>query len=83
MTRTETDRDDPSEGKSGASPSAPGTGAKSETVKADPTTDEAKVADTLPQASPVPDVQRALEESRRYPAKAEEVSAPERTYRPE
>jgi len=65
MTRTETDRDDPSDGKSGASPSAPGTGMKSETVKADPATDEAKVAGSLPQASPVPDVERALEESRK------------------
>lgn len=67
MTRTETDRDDPSDGKSDASPSAPGTGTKSETVNADPATDPAKAAGTLPQASPAPDVERVLHESRKPP----------------
>ena len=65
MTRTETDRDDPSDGKSGASPSAPGTGVKSETVTADPATDQQRVRDKVPQASPVPDVVRVLAESRK------------------
>lgn len=64
MTRTETDRDDPSDGKSGASPSAPGTGVKSETVNVDPDTDPRRVHDKLPQASPAPDVLRALKEDR-------------------
>ncbi len=63
MTRTETDRDDPSDGKSGASPSASGTGRKSETVQLDPQTDQLANADKLPQASPVPDVVRALREA--------------------
>jgi hypothetical protein len=65
MTRTETDRDDPSDGKSAASPSAPGTGVKSDTVSVDPDTDQRRVHDQLPQASPVPDVVRALKEDRR------------------
>jgi hypothetical protein len=65
MTRSETDRDDPSDGKSAASPSAPGAGVKSETVNLDPDTDQQRVHDKLPQASPVPDVVRALREDRR------------------
>jgi hypothetical protein len=65
MTRTETDRDDPSDGKSAASPSAPGTGVKSETVNVDPDTDQRRVQDKLPQASPIPDVVRVLKEDRK------------------
>ncbi|HEY6640823.1 hypothetical protein [Povalibacter sp.] len=63
MTRTETDRDDPSDGKSDASPSAPGTGTKSTTVQRDPDTDPVRNAGKLPQASPVPDVLRALKDA--------------------
>ncbi len=65
MTRTETDRDDPSDGKSAASPSAPGTGRKSETVNLDPDTDQRRASEKVPQASPVPDVVRALREARK------------------
>ncbi|MBB6093722.1 hypothetical protein HNQ60_002603 [Povalibacter uvarum] len=62
MARTEEGRDDPSAGKSGASPSAPGTGVKSHTVDADP--DTRIPAEELPQASPVPDVVKTLKEDR-------------------
>ncbi len=62
MARTEERRDDPSAGKSGASPSAPGTGVKSQTVDADP--DTRIPAEDLPQASPVPDVVRTLKEGK-------------------
>lgn len=62
MARTEERRDDPSGGKSGASPSAPGAGVKSHTVDADP--DTRIPAAELPQASPVPDVVKTLKEDR-------------------
>jgi hypothetical protein len=64
MSKTEEARTDPSAGKSGASPSAPGP-VKRSTVMEDPTTDPKAAADSVPQASPVPDVIRALEESRK------------------
>lgn len=65
MTRSEEDRDDPSAGKSGASPSAPGSGKKSRTVDVDPDTKIPPDPDSVPQASPVPDVPHALEEDRK------------------
>lgn len=63
---TEEDRVDPSEGKSDASPSAPGTGRKSETVLADPDTRQPPDPGKLPQSSPVPDVLEVLEEGRKH-----------------
>jgi hypothetical protein len=65
MSRTEELRDDPSAGKSGASPSESGSGRKSLTVFADPDTDTRYDPARVPQASPVPDVQRDLEEARK------------------
>ncbi|HEU4487110.1 MAG TPA: hypothetical protein VFR96_16630 [Povalibacter sp.] len=65
MARSEEWRDDPSAGKSGASPSAPGTGVKSHTVTQDPDTRQPTPPDKVPQASPVPDVQKVLRENDR------------------
>lgn len=60
MARSEELRDDPSAGKSGASPSAPGTGVKSDTVDRDPDTKHPPAPGKLPQSSPVPDVPEVL-----------------------
>lgn len=65
MARSEEQRDDPSAGKSGASPSAPGSGEKSRTVDLDPDTKIPPDPDSVPQASPIPDVPQALEEDRK------------------
>lgn len=65
MARSEERRDDPSAGKSGASPSAPGSGTKSRTVEVDPDTRIPPAPDSLPQASPAPDVERTLKEDRK------------------
>ena len=65
MTTSEEQRDDPSAGKSGASPSAPGSGAKSKTVEVDPDTKIPPDPQSLPQASPAPDVPHALKEDRK------------------
>ncbi len=65
MARSEEQRDDPSAGKSGASPSAPGSGEKSRTVEADPDTKIPPEPGSVPEASPVPDVPRTLKEDRK------------------
>jgi len=64
MTRSEEARDDPSSGKSAASPSAPGSGVKSDTVDQDPSTRHPPDPKKIPQASPVPDVVRQLKEAK-------------------
>jgi len=66
MTRTEEDRVDPSEGKSAASPSGPGSGVKSETVLVDPDTKQPPDPRRLSQSSPVPDVLEVLREGRKH-----------------
>lgn len=65
MSRSEELRDDPSAGKSGASPSESGTGHKSRTVFADPDTRSKYGPDQIPQVPPVPDTQRDLAEARK------------------
>jgi hypothetical protein len=64
MVRTEEWRDDPSAGKSGASPSDSGSGEKSRTVFADPTTGTRPDPEKIPQASPAPDAIKDLETAR-------------------
>jgi len=65
MTRSEEDRDDPSAGKSAASPSASGSGVKSRTVMSDPDTQTRYSPDRVAQHAPVPDVAHDLEEARK------------------
>ncbi len=65
MSLSEELRDDPSAGKSGASPSDSGTGRKSRTVFEDPDTRSKYGVDQVPQVPPVPDTERDLEESRK------------------
>ena len=65
MSRSEELRDDPSAGKSGASPSGTGTGEKSHTVFADPDTETAPNLEHVPQVPPAPDVIKDLKEARK------------------
>jgi hypothetical protein len=65
MSRSEELRDDPSAGKSGASPSGTGTGEKSHTVFADPDTQTPPKRGQVPQVPPAPDVPKALDEARK------------------
>jgi hypothetical protein len=65
MSRTEELRDDPSAGKSGASPSESGTGEKSRTVMADPDTRTEPASQHVPQSSPVPNTLKDLAEARK------------------
>jgi hypothetical protein len=65
MSRSEELRDDPSAGKSGASPSGTGTGTKSHTVFADPDTKTPPDLGQVPQVPPVPDVLRDLDEAKK------------------